>query len=62
MKDLSMEKVLSMQVPKPPLPLQQQFAARGAEVRALAESQAASRRRLDDLRQSLLYRAFQGAL
>lgn len=49
-------------IPLPPLSLQQQFADRVAEVRALEESQAASRERLDDLFQSLLHRAFTGEL
>ena len=46
----------------PPIDFQQQFAARVAEVRALEESQAASRDRLNDLFQSLLHRAFTGEL
>ncbi|HEV2177608.1 MAG TPA: restriction endonuclease subunit S [Terriglobia bacterium] len=46
----------------PPLPLQRQFAARVAEIRALEAQQAASRRRLDDLFQSMLHRAFRGEL
>jgi type I restriction enzyme, S subunit len=46
----------------PPLPLQRQFAARVAEMRELEAAQAASRRRSDDLFQSLLHRAFQGEL
>jgi type I restriction enzyme, S subunit len=46
----------------PPLPLQRQFAARVAEVRALEAQQAASRQRLDDLFQSMLHRAFRGEL
>jgi hypothetical protein len=37
-------------------------AARVAEVRALEARQAALRRRLDDLYQSLLHRAFRGEL
>lgn len=43
----------------PPLALLQEFAARVAEVRALEVQQAASRRRLDDLFESLLHRAFE---
>lgn len=53
-------KVLPLMLP--PFPLQQQFAARVAEVRALEENQAASRDRLNDLFQSLLHRAFTGEL
>ena len=46
----------------PPLALQRQFAARVQEIRALEARQAESRRRLDDLFQSLLHRAFRGEL
>jgi type I restriction enzyme S subunit len=46
----------------PPLSLQKEFAARVSEIRALQAEQAASRRRLDDLFQSMLHRAFQGEL
>ena len=38
------------------------LAARVSEVRALQAEQATSRRRLDELFQSLLHRAFQGEL
>jgi hypothetical protein len=62
MKNLAKPKVMSMRVPLPPLPIQQTFAARVTEVRALETQQAASRRRLDDLFQSLLHRAFRGEL
>lgn len=51
-----------IQIPVPPLSLQRLFAERVAEVRALEEKQVASRKRLDDLFQSLLHRAFQGEL
>jgi type I restriction enzyme S subunit len=47
-------------LPLPPLPLQSTFAARVAEVRAMEAEQAQSRRRLDDLFQSLLHEAFSG--
>ena len=46
----------------PPLSLQRQFAARVTEIRALETQQAASRRRLDGLFQSMLHRAFRGEL
>jgi type I restriction enzyme S subunit len=46
----------------PPLPLQKEFAARVSEIGAMQAEQAASRRRLDDLFQSMLHRAFQGEL
>lgn len=53
-------KRLRLQVP--PLPLQEEFAARVSEIRAMQAEQAASHRRLDDLFQSMLHRAFQGEL
>lgn len=61
MKNVSMDKVLSMTVPFPPISLQRTFAARIAEIRELKSAQAASRKRLDDLFQSL-HRVFQGEL
>lgn len=48
----------AIRLPVPPLAVQRQFAARVAEIRALEARQAESRRRLDDLFQSLLHRAF----
>lgn len=55
---LTGEKLKAMMVPLPPLSLQREFAARVTEVRAMEAKQAAARRRLDDLFQSLLHRAF----
>jgi type I restriction enzyme S subunit len=49
-------------IPLPPLPLQNEFAARVTEIRAVQAEQATSRRRLDDLFQSMLHRAFNGEL
>lgn len=46
----------------PPLTLQKEFASRVSDIRAMQADQAASRRRLDDLFQSMLHRAFQGEL
>ncbi|TKB70654.1 MAG: restriction endonuclease subunit S [Nitrospira sp.] len=46
----------------PPLSLQNEFAARVSEIRAMQAEQAISRRRLDDLFHSMLHRAFQGEL
>jgi type I restriction enzyme S subunit len=46
----------------PPLSLQKQFSKRVVVVRVLEAEQAASRRRLDDLFQSMLHRAFSGEL
>ena len=62
MKNISKPKVMSLEVPLPPLPLQKEFAARVSEIRAVQAEQADSRRRLDDLFQSLLHRAFNGEL
>lgn len=52
----------TVRLPLPPLDQQKEFAARVAEIRALEAEQAASRKRLDDLFQSLLQRAFSGDL
>ena len=51
-----------LDVPLPPLVLQKEFAARVTEIRAMQADQSASRKRLDDLFQSLLHRAFEGEL
>ena len=58
--NVSMLKGISIHLP--PLELQKEFAQRVAEVRELEAGQAASRRRLDELFQSLLHRAFAGEL
>lgn len=49
-------------VPFPPLALQQEFARRVEEIRALETAQTATRHRLDHLFQSMLHRAFNGEL
>lgn len=59
---INQDDVKSLVVLRPPLTLQQRFAARVAKVRALESHQAASRDRLDDLFQSMLQRAFRGEL
>ena len=46
----------------PPIHLQEEYSARVAEIRQLEAAQATSRKRLDELFQSLLHRAFQGEL
>ncbi len=51
-----------IKVPLPPLSPQKEFAARVSDIRVMQTEQAASRRRLDDLFQSMLHRAFQGEL
>jgi type I restriction enzyme S subunit len=58
----SKQRALGIETLLAPLDLQRQFAARVAEIRALQARQAESRRRLDDLFQSMLHRAFQGEL
>jgi type I restriction enzyme S subunit len=48
--------------PVAPLPLQTEFSQRVTEIRELEADQTASRRRLDDLFQSLVHRAFASEL
>jgi type I restriction enzyme S subunit len=57
-----MTQLRALPVPLPPLALQNKFANRVTEVRELEGEQTASRRRLDDLFQSMLHRAFNGGL
>jgi len=52
----------ALKLPLPPLTLQKEFAASVGEIRAMQFEQAASRKRLDDLFQSMLHRAFNGEL
>ncbi len=52
----------SLTIPLPPIALQRKFAERLKYARDLGASQAESRQRLNDLFQSLLYRAFRGNL
>jgi type I restriction enzyme S subunit len=56
--NINVEGLSSIPVPVLPLPLQKAFAARATEIRGIEAEQAASRGRLDDLFQSMLYRAF----
>ncbi|MHB8576337.1 MAG: hypothetical protein ACYDCQ_13510 [Dehalococcoidia bacterium] len=49
-------------VPLPSIDLQQAFAERVSDVRALEELQAASRKRVEALNAALLARAFRGEL
>jgi type I restriction enzyme S subunit len=62
MKNISKPKVLSLEVPLPPLALQTKFAQHVTEIRELEAGQATSRARLDALFQSMLHRAFNGEL
>jgi type I restriction enzyme S subunit len=61
-KNINLKILSELTIPVPPLPLQKEFAARVSEIRAMQTEQAASHRRLDDLFQSMLHRAFQGEL
>lgn len=62
MPNISKGRLLTLPIEVPPLQLQEEFAARVSDIRAMKAEQAASRRRLDDLFQSMLHRAFQGEL
>jgi type I restriction enzyme S subunit len=62
MKNISKPKVMTLEVPVPPLSLQKEFAARAFEIRAMQTEQAKSRQKLDSLFQSMLHRAFNGEL
>jgi type I restriction enzyme S subunit len=61
-KGINLGDLRKLPVPVPPLPLQKEFALRVAEIREVETGQAASRQRLDDLFQSVLYRAFNDEL
>lgn len=62
MKNISKPKVMTLKVPVPPLALQKEFVQRALEIRELEQHQTSSRRRLDDLFQATLHRAFEGEL
>ncbi len=61
-KKLDSDRLRAVTIPIPPLPLQKEFAARVSEIRAAQSEQSASRRRLENLFQSMLHRAFKGEL
>jgi type I restriction enzyme S subunit len=61
-KKLDSDRLRGVTIPVPPLTLQKEFAARVSDIRTMQAEQAASRRRLDDLFQSMLHCAFQGEL
>jgi type I restriction enzyme S subunit len=61
-KNINLQTLRNLELRVPPVELQRTFAVRVAEIREIGAEQAASRRRLDDLFQSLLHRAFQGEL
>jgi type I restriction enzyme S subunit len=62
LQQFTIRQLSNVQVLLPPLPLQKEFAARVAEIRAMEAQQAASRPRLESLFQSMLHRAFTGDL
>jgi type I restriction enzyme S subunit len=59
---LDVERLTELPLPIPPAALQDAFVERLMQLRAMEAKQAESRRRLDDLFQSLLHRAFRGEL
>ncbi len=59
---LNLRTIKAIKIPIPPLSLQKKFAKRVTEIRELGAKQTASKKRLDDLFQSLLHRAFNGEL
>lgn len=62
MSNISKAKLLTVQIPVPPLELQQTFAKRAAAVRRLKESHRRHLAELDTLFASLQHRAFNGEL
>lgn len=60
--NINAQELKGIEIPLPPITLQRTFAARVAEIRVLEAEQITSRKRIDDLFQSLLHRAFQGEL
>jgi type I restriction enzyme, S subunit len=62
LQQFTIRQLSEVKVLLPPLALQEVFAARVTEIRVMPAEQAASRRRLDDLFRSVLYRAFSGEL
>lgn len=59
---LNHQQVRALEIPLPPIRLQREFSQHVTDGRELEAAQAISRRRLDDLFQSLLHRAFSGQL
>jgi len=59
---LNFDNIRSFQIALPPRSLQKEYADRFVAIRAMETQQTESRRRLDDLFQSLLHRAFNGGL
>lgn len=61
-KNLNTGLIKSVSIPLPPLPLQQEFAKLVKDIEAEKARQAESRKKLDELFQSLMQRAFTGEL
>ncbi len=61
-KNINLGTLRDLSLRLPPLELQRTFSARVTEIRKLEAEQSAIRKRLDDLFQSLLHRAFSGDL
>jgi len=59
---ITRQSLVRVTFPVAPLPLQTEFSQRVTEIRELEADQTASRRRLDDLFQSLVHRAFASEL
>lgn len=57
---LNHQQVRALEIPLPPMPLQKEFVQRVKEICELEAVQAASRRRTEDLFQSILHKAFNG--
>ena len=60
--NINSKELKSIEIPVPPMSLQEMFAKRVTEIRDLETEQSASRKRLHDLFQSMLHRAFKGEL
>lgn len=61
-KALTIVKLKQMPIPLPPLPLQQEFASLVEDIEAEKARQAEGRKKLDELFNSLMQRAFTGEL
>ncbi|MEI7733454.1 MAG: restriction endonuclease subunit S [Verrucomicrobiota bacterium] len=62
MPNISKAQLRKVPIEVPPLSLQKEFAKRVTEIREMEAAQSASRRRMEDLFQAMLHRAFNGEL
>jgi type I restriction enzyme S subunit len=60
--DLHLDQIQKFLLPLPPHALQKEFAKRVTEIREMEAAQSASRRRTEELFQSMLHKAFNGEL